>query len=622
MTHSQNTVVSRPLCCRDVSGLVPSRLVGLLALLLAAVVALPGCESTEEAPTPAAPAAAFSGDPYLRGTIGSLAKLRNYEPTLVSGYGLVVDLPNTGSPDAPAFIRQWLLNEMRKQGVGSAQYGAKQMSPQQLLASPTTTVVEIEGLIPPGATKGNRFDLLVRALPEDTQTTSLQGGRLWTADLAVGGANRQLRFMHPVGKARGAIYVNPFASTDTPQEQYELHRDALVIAGGVVSAERPLQLTLNQPSWQRSRLVADRINERFPARNGDRTLTAVAKTDLLIEINVPRRFGDNPEHLLSLIRYMFVQRAPGFTAAKAEQLGNTLVERPDQAAIVGYAWEALGKTALPGLRKHYQNKSEIVRLTALDAGVRLGDNLAVQPLVAELENADSQTRARIATMLGRLPANLSANRTVVSLLNDIDPMVRVAAYEALASTNDPVIQRTVIGGVDDPKFIFDLVPANDSMLFIDQTNFPRLAIFNKSTNIKSPSLAGVWNNQLMVRVAEESNKPMEVYYQAPGTAKGFTYKLYPTLANFVFLLGHETTVENPTDGLDLSYSEVVNALYELRQKGHLAADLEVRLSPLAKAVVRYKQQQRVIEDRPELEQTSDEEAPSEPVGTQAQAGSS
>ncbi len=581
-----------------------------------------GCKTTEEPTTPPAPAAAFSGEPYLRGTVGSMAKIRNYQPTLVSGYGLVVGLPGTGSPDAPAFIRQWMLNEMRKQGVGSNTYNADNMTPAQLLASSSTAVVEIEGLIPPGASRGNRFDLLVRALPEDTQTTSLQGGKLWTAELSEGGANRQLRFLHPVAKARGAIYVNPFATADTPQEANELQRDALIIAGGVVTSQRPLQLTLNQPSWQRSRLVADRINERFPPGNGDRNPTAVAKTDLLIELNVPRRYSNNPEHLLSLVRFLFVQRASGFTAAKAEQLGEVLVKRPQDAQAIAYAWEALGKTALPGLRKLYRHENDRVRLTALGAGVRLGDALTVQPLVDELASADSQTRAEIAAMFGFLPSNLQANRQLIAMLDDVDPQVRVAAYESLAKANDPSIQRMVIGGPDAPKFRFDLVPSERPMLFIDQTDFPRLAIFNKSTSFKTPTLASVWNNQLIVRLGDEGNQPMEVYYQAPDQPEGERFELYPSVANFVFLLGHQSSVENPTEGLDLSYSEVVNALYELRQKGHLAADLEVRLSPLAKAVVRYKQQQRVLDERPEIEGASSESNDEEGIGSQAQAGGS
>src|SRR5690606_14449782 len=102
-----------------------------------------------------------------------------------------------------------------------------------------------------GATKCSRFDVLIRALPE-TQTTSLEGGRLWTADLAVGGANRELRFRHPLAKSHGPVYMNPFESRVNATNTYSLTREAIIIAGGTVTVDRPLVLVLNQPSYQRS----------------------------------------------------------------------------------------------------------------------------------------------------------------------------------------------------------------------------------------------------------------------------------------------------------------------------------------------------------------------------------
>ena len=47
-----------------------------------------------------------------------------------------------------------------------------------------TAVVVVEGLIPPGATEGTRFDLRVFAHPM-TSTTSLEGGRLYTTCLCL-----------------------------------------------------------------------------------------------------------------------------------------------------------------------------------------------------------------------------------------------------------------------------------------------------------------------------------------------------------------------------------------------------------------------------------------------------
>src|SRR5690606_32665111 len=105
---------------------------------------------------PPSPPPTYVGPTFLHGTIGSQATFRGMEPLLVSQYGMVVGLHNTGSTeDAPAHLRQWLINEMRRQGVGSAKYrDILPLTPEQMIADPGTSIVAVEGFIPPGATRG------------------------------------------------------------------------------------------------------------------------------------------------------------------------------------------------------------------------------------------------------------------------------------------------------------------------------------------------------------------------------------------------------------------------------------------------------------------------------------
>ncbi|MCC6581796.1 MAG: hypothetical protein IT440_15295, partial [Phycisphaeraceae bacterium] len=79
---------------------------GLIGTMVAMGLAVAwfGCEARQ--PPPAPPGPAFTGPAYLQGTVGSMTKLRGYEPLLVSGYGLVVDLQGTGSADVPDFLRK------------------------------------------------------------------------------------------------------------------------------------------------------------------------------------------------------------------------------------------------------------------------------------------------------------------------------------------------------------------------------------------------------------------------------------------------------------------------------------------------------------------------------------
>jgi hypothetical protein len=117
----------------------------------------------------------------MRGTVASETGLVGFEPIVVRGYGIVVGLRDTGSRQMPSDVRAFLTQELSKRGFGSGAPGAPKMSPQQLLNSSDTAVVIVEGVIPPGAPKGSKFDVRVTVAP-GTSTVSLEGGRLLIAD--------------------------------------------------------------------------------------------------------------------------------------------------------------------------------------------------------------------------------------------------------------------------------------------------------------------------------------------------------------------------------------------------------------------------------------------------------
>ncbi|MCX5661989.1 MAG: flagellar basal body P-ring protein FlgI [Planctomycetota bacterium] len=543
------------------------------------------------------PPPSFNGPPYLHGTIGSLASVRGFEPLLVSGYGLVVGLPGTGSADVPPYLRQWLIQEMRRGGMGNPQFKAEDMAPERVLTSKTAAPVILEGLIPPGAVVGTRFDVLVTALPR-TQTTSLDGGTLYTFNLAVDGANLDLRTYHSLAKVSGPMYLNPFESANS-EERPDLERQAVVVGGGVVTDAREIELILNTPSWQRSRLIADTINERFP-HNSDIDREDVAKpiTDQMIRLNVPARYAGRPDELISLINHLYIQRAPGFEAEKAQQLANLLVKNPaTYAADVTLCWQTLGRVALPVIRRYYDHPDPAVRLVALDAGARQGDERTVDRLSELCKSPDPAMRRRSAEMLVHLPRSLRAARLLKDLLDDEERPVRVAAYETLAEVNDPLLQRRTFFRDKQFKFRLDLVPSDKPLIYISQKDYPRIAIFNPMVGFRTPTVAKLWDNRLMLKI-EADDQPVTAYYQKPGEPKPQLYQFAPTVANLVFLLSHKPSLEQPTQGLDLNYSQVVAALSRLSKAGYVPVDVEVRNNQLATLIAGVRDQQSQL--RPEF----------------------
>ncbi len=554
----------------------------LAAALLAVTLWTYGCAAKEEprAATPP-PRPIFSGPQYLHGTIGSITRVNGAEPELVSNYGLVAGLPGTGSADVPPYLRQRFINDARRQGV---------RNPTQWLTRDDTALVRVRGLVPPGAVKGQTFDLLVEALPQ-TQTTSLAGGRLWTTDLAVGGANPQGLDRHPVAFGKGPIYVNPMIQSDQESIGPKQHLLAVVLAGGVVTVDRKLELVLTNASWDMARIVADRINERFGHERASEFFnTAVPKNYQIIQINVPERYAGRAGELIELIRHLYYQRGQNFEIEKARELAQVLRHNPNEARSVMLAWHALGKRALPVIRDQYGHADLAVRLAALEAGARLGDEAASAYLEPLAQHQDPEVRHRVARIFEYLPASLVGARVLAGMTDDVDRAVRLRAYESLAAISDPRIERYIFGNENDFKFVLDLVPAEKPLIYVVHDRMPRIAIFNPRLALRTPTLARLWDNTMIIK-ADGPSSEMQVFFQEPGKVDGKIHRIQPLVAELAGFIAHRPSVDYPAPGLNLNYSHVVDALHKLVELGVIEAELQIEESSLLAMVERYEQTQ-------------------------------
>jgi len=553
-------------------------------LALAAIIPIAGCSSQakEQAPEPP-PTEVYRGPEHLHGTVGSMTRLRNHRPLPVAGYGLVVGLNGTGSSEVPAYLREDITDTMRKRGLGSARYGTQSMTPDRVLADENTAVVIVRGLVPAGASEGSRFDVLVSAL-EGTQTTSLVGGRLWTTELGLGGGRPGAGYVTPRAEANGDIYVNPFNRKQAKDNESDFVYHALVVAGGEATESRNVELVLNQASWTRSRLIADRINERFPSPPSATQRTAEAQNDLLIRLNVPPSYSARPEVFVRLVRHLYTQRSPNFAANQARRLVRELRRDPDKARRIALAWQSLGKTVIPVLRQYYGASNLELRLAALEAGARLEDERASQYLRQVASHEDPEIRQRVAEALVHLPRSLKGSQTLKRLLDDDSRQVRIAAYESLSAINDPILDRTpVYSRSGELKYVIDRVPAEKPLVYITPEHTPRVAIFQPELSFEAPMLGRIWDNHLMVS-REPTRSKAKVFYQSQGDPQPKTKYIAPLVGRLVYYLGHEPAAERPGEGLGLSYSRVVDAVYQLCQKRSIPAPVEVKVSELAKQV--------------------------------------
>ena len=88
--------------------------------------------------------------------IGEVARPYGNNYVQIEGVALVTNLAGTGEDPAPSPQRAALLHEMQTQGV---------VRPNEVLASPNTTLVLVRSYLPPGVQKGDKLDLEVQVPP-------------------------------------------------------------------------------------------------------------------------------------------------------------------------------------------------------------------------------------------------------------------------------------------------------------------------------------------------------------------------------------------------------------------------------------------------------------------------
>ncbi len=288
----------------------------------------------------------------FKDTIYEKCDLINIEPFLVSGYGFVSNLSGTGDTTAPNAVREYMVKEMIKHKWDSSLTTFRTPTPEEALRDPRNAIVQVDGYLPPGVRKGQRFDIQVSAIP-DNNTSSLAQGDLFQTELRILGANP----LDPGGsvnvfaRAEGPIFVNPAYALKT---ESDIERDpaarrslrlGLIMNGARSLEDRPLGLRLRQPSMRMSRYIEQRIDQRLQEIRPD--IVAAAQDEGIVHLYVPAALNGDWEHFAGLVNFIYLNNTPEFAAVKARQLADEAV-KPDAPLLeISYAWEGLGKNALP-----------------------------------------------------------------------------------------------------------------------------------------------------------------------------------------------------------------------------------------------------------------------------------
>ncbi|MCA9311695.1 MAG: flagellar basal body P-ring protein FlgI [Phycisphaerales bacterium] len=532
----------------------------LPAVLVGTLLVTSACSSGPR-PRPVQPTMAEVRDvpSVLRNIVRTETTMRGVKPTLVSGYGFVVDLNGTGSSDVSAPVRAIIEEKLIRAGVGTELGGAfRDITPAQLIESRDTAIVLVQAVVAPGAPAGSRFDVDVQAIP-GTSTTSLQGGRLYTTQLFPGLAQPLSPDVPAIAEARGDIFINPFVDPAAESQSGQQRRRGRILHGGVVTDPAPIALFLDNPSHSRSRAIVEAINARFPRMAG-RLPTASGIDEEVIQINIPPSYSEDPREFVELLSHTRIDQ--GANHRWAARYVEALKETPELATTLTWCLQALGDISIPYVRKLYDYGEMVPRLAALQAGARLGDP-TTRPYLEEIATlGPSALRHQAIGLLGELPPNPSINVFLRTLLDAEDSSDRIAAYEALDARHDPWVSARVV----DDKFLLIHVPSKRPFIYVTQQREPRVVLFGDEISVQRPVFVSAWDGRLLLNAESADARKVDVFYKDYRTGRITTGQSDGNLVDMVQFFAHESTPEDPRPGLNLSYSEVVGALYAISRQ--------------------------------------------------------
>jgi hypothetical protein len=183
-----------------------------------------------------------------------------------------------------------------------------------------------------------------------------------------------------------------------------------------------------------SSLVGTAINRRFHTfKQGVKTGVANPKTDQFIELTLHPRYKDNVERYVRVIRALPLKETSEEMIARLAVLERNLLD-PISSGPAALKLEAIGKEAIPVLKKGLTSPDVEVRFYSAEALAYLDDKSAAAPL-GEIAAGQPAFRAFALAALGAMD-DFDAYEALRGLLSSNSVETRYGAFRALWSMNE------------------------------------------------------------------------------------------------------------------------------------------------------------------------------------------
>lgn len=488
-------------------------------------------------------------------TIGELTEIVSSETIAVEGYGLVGGLRQTGSSQCPVQIRSYLQQYILKQLPG-------EKNADKYINSPDTAVVHINGTIPAMASKGDRFDVKVVSLA-GTQTTSLEGGTLWAAELKAKG-----RFgisSKTLAVAEGPIYIDKIDVTGANK------KEGFLLGGGQANDDYPIIMVMRQPGYRNSAQIRNRINERFGL------VTANAIMPGQIDLAVPARYKGQKQKFISLLKATFLNENQAIIQERTDRLIYELAETADKDASE-ISLEAIGTPAADKVASLLNSPQQEIRLRAARCLLNMGDDRGLQALREIALDTDSPNRIKALEAIGYGARRNDASAISQRLLRDDDFDIMLAAYEQLLKLDDIAVSRDIIAR----SIYLDNIPsASHQGIFVSRSGLPRIVIFDAPIYCRPDTFIRYEDGSITIDapLASGSVRLIRKIPNVPPITVECSYKL----SDIIKTLCEEATVEDSAGrkpGLNVPYCDMTAIIKQMCEKAALL--VEFKAGPLPK----------------------------------------
>ena len=285
--------------------------------------------------------------------------------------------------------------------------------------------------MPTAIAKNQYFDVRIIALP-GTQTTSLDGGWLYSAELkAAGGFGMTIKVL---AEAQGPVYIDKL-SQGQPNELI-----GYILAGGTIRDEYKIDLTLRQPSYRAAAIVRNKLNSRF----SDDTAEAVSPDKIILKI--PAAYKGQKKRFIAIVKAIYLTDTENLVNERIKTFVRKLAvsqkSRGKYAAEI--ALEAIGNKSLSKLSALLKSSDERLRLQAGRCTLNLGSDSGLDVLRNIAMDKKSRYRPEALQAIGAAARRNDVASISRTLLRDSNFEIRLMAYDQLRKLDDISITQKLI----------------------------------------------------------------------------------------------------------------------------------------------------------------------------------